>query len=85
MRHIKNSVYLVRLNELVFVNITDRGAWVVQSVKRLTLVQVTISQFVGSSPALGSCADSAEPAWDPLSLSFLCALPPLSLSLKLNK
>ena len=30
-----------------------RDAWVAQSVKRLTLAQVMISQFVGSSPTLG--------------------------------
>ena len=35
------------------------GAWVVQSVKRSTLAQVTISRFVSSSPELGS--DSSEP------------------------
>ena len=32
---------------------------------------------------LGFCADSAEPAWDSLSL-FLSALPLLALSLKIN-
>ena len=66
------------------------GAWVAQSVKHLTLAQVIISQFVGSSPALGS-ALRAEPAYDSLSLSLsLSASPPItcvwrSLSLKINK
>ena len=31
-----------------------RGGWVAQSVKRPTSAQVTISRFLGSSPALGS-------------------------------
>ena len=31
-----------------------RGAWVAQAVKCPTLAQVMISQFVSSSPALGS-------------------------------
>ena len=41
-----------------------RGAWVAQSVKRLTSAQVVISPFVGSSPASGSVltARSLEPA-----------------------
>ena len=33
---------------------SNRAAWVAQSVKRLTLAQVMISQFVSSSPELGS-------------------------------
>ena len=43
-----------------------RGAWVAQSVERLTLVQVMISQSVGSSPVSGSVltAQSREPASD---------------------
>ena len=51
------------------------GAWVAQSVERPTSAQVMISQFVGSSPALGSVlsAWSLEPA------SILCL--PLSLPL----
>ena len=32
----------------------NRGSWVAQSVKRLTLAQVMNSQFLGSSPASGS-------------------------------
>ena len=57
------------------------GAWVAQSVKRLTLARVMISQFVGLNPTLGSVltARSLEPASDSLSPSL--SAPPL-LSLK---
>ena len=55
------------------------GAWVAQSVERLTSAQVTISRFVGSSPASGSVltARGLEPASDSVSPSlpaplFLC-------------
>ena len=66
-----------------------RGAWVAQSVKRPTLVQVMILQFVGSSPTLGSVltAGNLEPASDSVSPS-LFAPPPLTLcllSVSLNK
>ena len=46
--------------------------WVAQSVKRLTLAQVMISQFVGLSPASGSVltAQSLEPALDSVSPSL---------------
>ena len=40
--------------------VTSWGAWVAQSVGRLTSAQVMISRFVSSSPASGS-ADSSEP------------------------
>ena len=62
------------------------GAWVAQSVKRLTSAQVMISRFVSSSPASGSVltAQSLEPVSDSvspfLSLFMLC----LSVS-KINK
>ena len=61
------------------------GARVAQSVKLLTLAQVMISRFMGSSPTSGSVliAQTLEPALDTLSLSLS-----LSLSLthsKLNK
>ena len=61
------------------------GAWVSQSVKHPTLAQVTISWFVGSSPASGSVltAQSLEPAWDSVSPS-LSAPPPFVLSLSLS-
>ena len=64
-----------------------RGAWVAQSVKRLTLAQVMILQFMGLSPTLGSVltAQSLEPSLDSVS-PFLSAPPSLlSLSLKINK
>ena len=56
-----------------------------QSVKRLTSLQVMISQSVGSSPALGSVltAQSLERALDSVSHS-LSAPPPLSLCVPLS-
>ena len=74
----------------------NRGAWVAQSVGRLTLAQVMISQLSGFEPCVGLCADISEPGacfrfCVSLSLSTLClpSLPPsltfcLSLS-KINK
>ena len=52
--------------------VEEGGAWVAQSVKRPTSAQVTISLFVGSSPALGSVltAQSLEPALDSVSPSL---------------
>ena len=60
-----------------------RGAWVALLVQRLTLAQVVISGFMGSSPVLGSVrtAQSLEPASDSVSPS-LSSLPLLALSLK---
>ena len=54
-----------------------RGAWVVQSVKRLTLAQVMISLFVGLSPTSGSVltAQSLEPTLDSVSQSLSLPLP----------
>ena len=57
-----------------------------QSVKHLTLDfssghDITVHEF---EPHIGLCADSAEPAWDPLSPS-LSASPLLSLSKIKNK
>ena len=62
------------------------GAWVAQSVKRLTSAQVMISQFMSSSPTSGSVltAQSLEPASDSVSPS-LSAPPPLVLCLSLSK
>ena len=64
----------------------QRGAWVAQSVKRPTSAQVTISQFVSSSPASGSVltAQSLEPASDSVSLS-LCPFPAHAVSLSVPK
>ena len=47
----------------------SRDTWVAQSVKHLTLAQVRISRFVGSSPTSGSVrtAQSLEPASDSVS------------------
>ena len=62
-----------------------RRAWVAQSVKRPTSAQLMISQFVSSSPTLGSVltAQSLEP---PLAfVSYSLSTPPpcvLFLSLK---
>ena len=49
-----------------------KGTWVAQLVKRPTSVQVMISWFMGSSPALGSVlmAQSLEPASDSVSPSL---------------
>ena len=63
-----------------------RRLWAPQSVEHPTLAQVMISQFVGSSPTLGSVltAQNLEPALDSVSLLSL-PLPHshcLSLSLK---
>ena len=65
------------------------GAWVAQSVERLTSAQVMISRSVSSSPASGSVltAQSLEPAWDSVSPSLSLPLPrsrSLSVS-KINK
>ena len=65
-----------------------RGVWVAQLVKCLTLAQVTISSFVGSSPLWGSVltTQSLEPASDSVSPSL--SAPPLlvlSPSLSLSK
>ena len=66
------------------------GAWVVQSVKRPSLAQVVIPQFVSSSAALGSVlrAQSLElRAWS--LLWILCLLlslpPPLVLCLSVSQ
>ena len=52
--------------------IAVRGAWVAQSVKRLTSAQVMISRSVSSSPASGSVltAQSLEPVSDSVSPSL---------------
>ena len=62
------------------------GAWVAQSVKRLTSAWVMISQSVSSSPALGSVltAQSLEPASDSVSPS-LCLSPTHAKTKTLSK
>ena len=64
----------------------DWGAWVAQSVERLTSAQVVISRSVSSSPASGSVltAQSLEPASDSVS-PCLSAPPLLVLCLSLSK
>ena len=53
------------------------GTCVAQSVKHLTSAQVMVSQFVSSSPALGSVliAQSLEPALDSVSSPLSASLP----------
>ena len=63
-----------------------RGTWVAQSVKRPTIGfssghDLTFLEF---EPHIGLHADSAESAWDSLSVS-LSAPPLLSLSVSLSK
>ena len=62
-----------------------RGAWVAQSVMRLTSAQVMIPLLMSSSPALGSVltSQSLEPALDSV-FSPLSAPPPLTFSLSLS-
>ena len=64
----------------------NHGTWVAQSVKCLTLAQVTISQFMGLNPASGSVltAQSLEPASDSVSPP-LFAPPLLMLCLSLSQ
>ena len=67
---------------------TSRGTSVAQSVKLPPSAQVTISGFVGPSPASGSVltARSREPASDSGSPLSLCPSPAHALSLsKINK
>ena len=63
-----------------------RGTWMAQLVERPTLDfgpghDLTVREF---EPGVGLCADSSEPAWDPLSFP-LPAPPRLMLSLSLAK
>ena len=54
-----------------------RGTWAVQSVKRPTPAQVTISQFVSSSPGSGSVLTARSPEPASRSVSPSLAAPPL--------
>ena len=65
-----------------FKTVEETGAWLAQSVKRPASAQITISRFVGSSPASGSVltARSLEPASRSAS-SALSAPPPLAHAL----
>ena len=61
-----------------------RGGWVAQSVERLTLAQVMVSQFVSSSRMLVSVlAESLDPVSGSVSPS-LSPPPPLMLCLSLS-
>ena len=68
----------------------ESGAWVAQSVERLTSAQVMTSPFLGSSPTSGSVvtAQGLEPVLDSVSPSLSLPLPcscPVSFSLsKIN-
>ena len=77
---------LLYSDSLFLKKIMHWGAWVSQSVGRLTSVQVMISRFVSSSPASGSVltARSLEPASAsvPPSLSAPTHLHSASVSLK---
>ena len=61
------------------------GAWVAQSVKHPTLDFSSDHDLMVREikPCIRLHADTAKPAWDSLSLPFLCLS--LSLSLKINK
>ena len=61
----------------------DCGAWVAQSVKRLTLGFGSGYDLVvcGFEPHIGLCADSVEPVWDSLSPHSLYPYPTRALSL----
>ena len=79
-----DSTYLCQLN---FPKVLlPRGAWVAQSVKRLTSAQVMVSHSVSSSPALGSVpsVQSLELASGSVSPS-LSAPPQLALCVSLKK
>ena len=63
------------------------GAWVAQSVERLTWAQVMISWFVSSSPASGSVptARSLGPGFGFCVSLSLCPTPTRALSLSLSQ
>ena len=75
---------------LIFKMIKQWGAWVAQSVKCLTLGLGSGHDLMvrGFESHFGLCANSAEPAWDFLSLSLslspLCPSHAHSLFLKIN-
>ena len=75
----------MHLGLLVKLKLCFRGTWVAQTVKCLTLAQVTISWFMNLNPKSGSVLTvwSLEPASDSLSPS-LSDGPPLEFSLSLS-
>ena len=70
----------------LFLKTSIRGVRVAQLIKRPASAQVTISQFVGSSPSSGSVrtAQSLEPVLDSVSPS-LFAPPPFARARSLSK
>ena len=74
------------LSNIFFLKVNFRGTWVAQSVKGPTSAQVMTSQFVSSSPALGSVltARSLKSTSDSVSPS-LCSSPTRTLSLSLSQ
>ena len=78
------SLFFFSLSQNKQINIKKKvwGHWVAQSGKHPTLALI-VRKF---EPHIGLCADSMEPAWNPLSPSL--SAPPLlmlSLFLKINK
>ena len=70
--------------------VNHRGAWVAQSVKHLSLDFSSGHDLTvrGIKPHVRLCTDSAEPAWNSLSLLLSLPLPhscSLALSLSLSK
>ena len=89
---LKSSAYklLLFICEKKRINKLHQGAWVVQSVKCLTLGRGSGHDLTihGFEPYKGLCTGSVETAWDSLSLSFsLCPFPThaVPVSLKINK
>ena len=81
----KAKYFLSKSDTTILLLDYQRGTWVAQSVKCLTLGfgsghDLAVHEFKSH---IGLCADSVEPSWDSLSL-FLSALPCL-LSLPLSK
>ena len=60
------------------------GAWVAQSVERMTLGFGSGRDLMvpGFKPYVGFCTDSVEPAWDSLSPSLSALFPARALSHK---
>ena len=63
------------------------GTWLAQSVKRLILDFSLDHDLMVCElePHLGLCPESAEPAWDSLSLLCLCPSPTHALSHKISE
>ena len=83
----KGPTFNQRVNAFLKNTKNYRGAWVAQLVEWLTLTQVMISRFVGSSPASGCVltAQSLEPALDSVSPSLSAPLPLMICLSKIHK